>query len=132
MIVSMVGYFSFNPVIFPNGKSSMDTPQDIYLVAEHDSQHNFVFVKKEATSKTDNTVDVNPEIKIKKGQLVAIHYISKDTDSKHDLNVDEFNVHTQDLWYFETYTSTFLADKTGTFRYYCSLHPEMAGNIIVE
>jgi plastocyanin len=44
---------------------------------------------------------------------------------------DEFNVHTRDLGYFETQTVTFLADKKGTFEYYCTIHPEMKGIIKV-
>jgi plastocyanin len=40
-------------------------------------------------------------------------------------------VHTKDLGYFQTQTVTFIADKEGTFQYYCTIHPEMKGNIVV-
>jgi plastocyanin len=36
------------------------------------------------------------------------------------------------LAYYETQTITFVADKTGTFEYYCTIHPEMKGNITIE
>ena len=55
-----------------------------------------------------------------------------DSGSKHNINIDEFNVHSRDLGYFESQTITFVADKAGTFKYYCSIHPEMKGEIIVE
>jgi len=51
--------------------------------------------------------------------------------SKHNLNIDEFNVHTKDLGYFQSESVTFLADKTGTFDYYCSIHPDMKGVITI-
>lgn len=60
-----------------------------------------------------------------------MHVINEDyeTHSKHNFNIDEFNVHTRDLGYFETQTISFLADKKGTFEYYCTIHPEMRGTI---
>jgi len=51
--------------------------------------------------------------------------------SKHNLNIDEFNVHTKDLGYFQSESITFLADQTGTFDYYCSIHPDMKGVITI-
>jgi len=78
-----------------------------------------------------------PTYLVEKGNLVSIHFINEDKNmpnvtSKHNLNIDEFNVHSKDLEYFQTDTITFLADKKGTFDYYCSIHPEMRGEIIVE
>lgn len=127
-----VSYYTLNVMVSSNEKSSSGVPHDIYLIAKHDSQHNFVFVKEETKNESFDTLEANPEIIIKKDQLVSIHYINRDTDSKHDLNIDEFNIHTSDLWYFETETSTFVANEVGTFRYYCSLHPEMSGSLIVK
>jgi len=51
--------------------------------------------------------------------------------SKHNLNIDEFNVHTKDLGYFQSESITFLADQIGTFDYYCSIHPDMKGVITI-
>jgi plastocyanin len=48
------------------------------------------------------------------------------------LNVDAFNVHTKDLGYFQSQTITFIANKNGTFPYYCTIHPEMKGLIHVS
>jgi plastocyanin len=46
--------------------------------------------------------------------------------------VDEFNVHTRDLGYFESQSITFIADKAGTFKIYCTIHPEMTGSVVVR
>lgn len=79
----------------------------------------------------------SPTFIVEDGNLVTMHLINEDKNmpnelSKHNLNIDEFNVHSKDLSYFQTQSITFLADKKGTFDYYCSIHPEMRGEIIVE
>jgi plastocyanin len=65
---------------------------------------------------------------------VSVHLINEDDQAheKHNINIDEFGVHTKDLGYFEGETVTFVADKAGTFEYYCSIHPEMKGTMTVE
>lgn len=78
----------------------------------------------------------SPALSVAKGNLVQIHIINEEkneqnSQSKHNLNIDEFNVHTEDLGYFQTGSVIFLADKAGTFEYYCSVHPEMRGTITV-
>ncbi|MER3408078.1 MAG: hypothetical protein C4292_04840 [Nitrososphaera sp.] len=77
---------------------------------------------------------VNPTYEFTKGDLQSIHVINEDYDthSKHNFNIDEFNIHTKDLGYFESQTVTFLPDKAGTFTYYCTIHPEMKGVITIE
>jgi len=75
-------------------------------------------------------------INVSKGNLVDIHLINEDRNlpnnpSKHNLNIDEFNVSIKDLDYFQSESVTFLADKTGTFDYYCSIHQDMKGTITV-
>ncbi len=47
-------------------------------------------------------------------------------------NIDEFDTPTKDLGYFQSQPVIFTANKTGTFNYYCSIHPEMTGKIIVK
>jgi plastocyanin len=77
---------------------------------------------------------VNPSYVLGKGGLQSMHVINEDyeTHSKHNFNIDEFNVHSNDLTYTQSQTLTFVADKSGTFHYYCSIHPEMKGDIIVK
>lgn len=75
-------------------------------------------------------------IRVKKGELVKINF--KNTEGTHDLVIDEFNVNTEDIKANNTVTVQFVADKTGTFEYYCSVgngyHRQqgMVGTLIVE
>jgi plastocyanin len=77
---------------------------------------------------------VNPSYILVKGGLQSMHVVNGDyeTHSKHNFNIDEFNVHSKDLTYTQSQTITFVADKSGTFHYYCSIHPEMKGDIIIK
>ncbi|OHA88896.1 MAG: hypothetical protein A3C70_02045 [Candidatus Zambryskibacteria bacterium RIFCSPHIGHO2_02_FULL_43_14] len=58
-------------------------------------------------------------ITVNKGDTVKITV--KNINGTHDLKIDEFNTSTRVLKVGETETITFLADKTGTFEYYCSV-----------
>jgi plastocyanin len=74
-----------------------------------------------------------PTLYISKGGLESIHFINEDYDthSKHNFNIDEFKVHSKDLGYFQSQIVTFIVDKDGVFEYYCSIHPEMRGKVVV-
>lgn len=74
--------------------------------------------------------DQAPTIEVNVGDVVAIHMLNED-HQKHSLNIDQFNVHTKNLDYFESQSITFVADKLGRYTYYDSLHPEMTGIIVV-
>ena len=79
----------------------------------------------------------SPTLNISKGNLVAVHVINEilntsEEKSVHNFNIDEFNVHSKDLGYFESQSITFLADKSGDFIYHCTLHPEMKGVLSVK
>jgi heme/copper-type cytochrome/quinol oxidase subunit 2 len=74
------------------------------------------------------------EIKVKKGDTVKIVMTSK--DMMHNFNIDELNVHLPMTQSGETNSVEFVADKAGTFEYYCSVgqHRKLGqkGNLIVE
>ena len=77
----------------------------------------------------------NPDIKVKQGDKVKIEFSS--TQGFHDWTLDEFNAATKQV--MDTDGSTiveFVADKKGTFEYYCSVGSHrangMKGNFIVE
>ena len=67
----------------------------------------------------------NPTISLNQGNIVPIHLINEvsDTHSKHNINIDYFYSHTNDLGYFQSQTITFTTIKSGNFNYYCSIHP---------
>ena len=58
-------------------------------------------------------------ISVNKGDTVKITL--KNTKGTHDLKIDEYGVATRVLNAGEEQTLTFLADKVGSFEYYCSV-----------
>lgn len=74
------------------------------------------------------------EIKVKKGDKVQI--VFKNESGFHDWVIDDFNTRTKQIPAGQSETVEFIADKTGTFEYYCSVgkHRQngMKGNLIVE
>ena len=74
------------------------------------------------------------EIRVKKGDRVVINFES--TDGFHDWVIDEFNAHTDRVNPGTKTSVEFIADKTGTFEYYCSVSIHraagMKGKLIVE
>src|SRR3989344_2870374 len=61
----------------------------------------------------------NPDLKVKVGDTVKIIFTS--TDGFHDWVVTELNAATQKVKAGETATVEFVADKAGTFEYFCSV-----------
>lgn len=74
------------------------------------------------------------EMKVQKGDTVKITFVN--SEGFHDLRIDEFNAATTKMAAGKTETIEFVADKVGTFEYYCSVgqHRQngMKGNLIVE
>jgi hypothetical protein len=140
--ISIISYYSINSMIPVNGKSPvLSPPRNIFIKASHSPQTGYIFVSQSSgavkglrgSSGGGSAYSTSPTYTFNKGSVESIHMINEDyqTHSKHNFNIDQFNVHTKDLGYFQTQTVTFIADKQGTFQYYCTIHPEMKGNIIV-
>ncbi len=74
------------------------------------------------------------ELHVKKGDTVKITFTN--TEGFHDWVIDEFNAKTARIPAGKSETVQFVADKTGTFEYYCSVGQHrangMKGNLIVE
>ncbi len=74
------------------------------------------------------------QITVNKGDTVVI--IFKNESGTHDWRIDEFNSLTKILQGGQQETIQFVANKTGTFEYYCSIgtHRQqgMKGNLIVK
>jgi plastocyanin len=74
------------------------------------------------------------EMRVKKGDTVKINFIND--EGFHDWVIDEFNARTKQIQAGKSETIEFVADKAGTFEYYCSVgqHRQngMKGNLIVE
>lgn len=74
------------------------------------------------------------EMKVKQGDTVKVVFTNK--EGFHDWVVDEFGAKTKQLAAGKTETVEFVADKKGTFEYYCSVGAHrangMVGKLIVE
>ncbi len=74
------------------------------------------------------------EIKVKQGDTVKIDF--KDTGGFHNLTIEGYNVQTKQIQAGQSDSIEFVADKTGTFEYFCNVdgHKEMGmvGKLIVE
>lgn len=138
VVISIVGFFGLNSFKPVNSDTViLASPTNIYLKAVKSAQGYHFSTQSTKGGKMVPTASGNsPALSVAKGNLVQIHIINEEkneqnSQSKHNLNIDEFNVHTEDLGYFQTGSVIFLADKAGTFEYYCSVHPEMRGTITV-
>jgi len=138
-IVITVGYFAILSMIPVNADFPMfGSPTNIYIKTistPEGSVFSSQSVKGGRSGGTPTGIH-NPSIIVSKGNLISIHFINEDSSTtnfnhSHDLNIDEFNVHSKVLKHIQAQTITFFADKQGTFEYYCSLHPEMRGEIKV-
>lgn len=73
-------------------------------------------------------------IKVKKGDTVKITF--QNSDGMHDFVIDEFKVRTKIIRDGESVTVEFVADKAGSFEYYCSVQQHkklgMKGTLTVE
>jgi len=74
------------------------------------------------------------EIRVKKGNKIRINLTS--TAGMHDWVIDEFSARTKIIQAEQSDSVEFIADKSGTFEYYCSVptHRQqgMVGKLIVE
>ncbi len=141
VVISIIAYFGINSLIPVNGKSPiLSPPRNNFIKAVYSPQTGYIFVSQSSGAvkglrgSGGGGYSTNPTYTFNKGGVESIHMINEDyqTHSKHNFNIDEFNVHTKDLGYFQTQTVTFIADKEGTFQYYCTIHPEMKGTIVVQ
>lgn len=137
--VLLMAYFGFNAAIPANGTSPVLGFSTNHFIKATHGHSGYVYISQSSGSvkglrSSGGGGIINPTYTFNKGDLESIHVISEDyeTHSKHNFNIDEFDVHTRDLGYFETQTVTFVADKAGTFDYYCTIHPEMRGQIVIE
>jgi uncharacterized protein YaiE (UPF0345 family) len=136
-IVCGVGIFSYKSMIPVNGTTPVfGAPANLFIKATHSgSGYHWLSMASGTVKGTRSSAGnvVNPEYTFSIGELETFHVINEDytTKSDHNFNIDAFNVHTKDLRYYEGQAITFIADKSGTFEYYCTIHPEMKGEITV-
>jgi plastocyanin len=139
-IVSGVGVFSYYSLIPVNGSiPNIGAPNNHFIKATHSTNSGYIWLSMSSGSAKGIRTNggggniMNPTYDFNMGELESVHVINEDykTHSAHNFNIDELNVHTKDLGYFQSQTVTFVADKAGTFHYYCTIHPEMKGDITI-
>ena len=135
----LIIYGGINSLKSFNGNFLLSPPRNFFMKATYLPNEGNVYTSQlTGTAKILNSgagskTRYNPTITLNQGKTLSIHLINEDSEkhSTHNLNIDEFDIHTKDLGYFQTQTVTFTANKAGTFNYYCSIHPEMTGKITV-
>ena len=139
-VTGLIIYGGINSLKSFNGNFLLSPPRNFFMKATYLPNEGNVYTSQSTgTAKILNSgagsrgLGHNPTITLNQGNTLSIHLINEDSEkhSKHNLNIDEFGIHTKDLGYFQTQTVTFTANKAGTFNYYCSIHPEMTGKITV-
>ncbi len=140
--ISLIIYGGINSLKSFNGNFLLSPPRNFFMKATYLQNEGNVYTSQSTgtakilnsgASSSSSRIGYNPTITLNQGNSLSIHLINEDSEkhSKHNLNIDEYGIHTKDLGYFQTQTVTFTANQTGTFNYYCSIHPEMNGKIIV-
>jgi cupredoxin-like protein len=136
--ISITGYKSLIPT---NGNTPVfGVPNNHFVKAKYSPGSGYSWVSMSSGSVkglkggSGGGAITNPTYVFSKGGLQSMHLINEDyeTHSKHNFNIDELNVHSKDLGYYDSQIITFVADKPGTFPYYCTIHPEMKGEVTIE
>lgn len=124
------------PVAVPSGMKATDP---VALTDEQNSQLEAGASPHEATQLTFDVTGGNfwfapNAIRVKKGDTVKIRFLN--SDGFHNFVLDEFNASFEPIRTGETAEVEFVADKAGTFEYYCSVgsHRQLGqkGSLIVE
>jgi plastocyanin len=152
VVISVGAYFAIKSMVPVNGNVPVfGAPKNNFFKAYHNAESGFFFVGQSAggarkgfsPSSGSGANNINnsgftdsptgPTLYVTKGGLESIHFINEDyeTHSKHNFNIDEFKVRSKDLGYFQSQIITFIVDEEGEFEYYCSIHPEMRGKVVV-
>lgn len=82
----------------------------------------------ELTVNGDNFKFAPNTLSVKKGQTVKLTF--NNTGGFHDLKIDEFNIATHQIKDGASETIEFVADKTGSFAYYCSVGKHRAMGMV--
>src|ERR671915_2149151 len=144
-IISGVGIAGYKSMVPTNGNTPVfGIPINHFVKAKYSEGSGYGWISMSSSSSKGlkssgrggggGAAAANPLYVFGRGGLQSMHVINEDyeTHSKHNFNIDEFNVHSKDLAYTQSQTVTFIADKAGTFHYYCNIHPEMKGDILIK
>jgi plastocyanin len=115
-----------SPVVVVSNPTPTPTPQTV--------EPTVAGISKEFTVTASNFKYDVKSMKVKKGDTVKI--IFKNSEGFHDFVIDEFDVATNQIGAEEEDEIEFVADKVGSFEYYCSVGQHrkngMVGKLVVE
>lgn len=139
VVVGLVGYYFLLSMVPVNvGYPVFSAPSNIFIKTIKMPDGTYAFATQSTKGgKATSMGALNPTYKVGEENLVTIYLINeikneRNIVNKINLNIDEFNVHTGDMGYFQSTSITFLADKKGSFEYYDSYNPTMRGIINVQ
>jgi plastocyanin len=143
LVVVGAGWFLLRDQMMPGSTTQMESitePADSMMQASPEGMMESTDSSAmEGAAKEFNVTASNfkfdiPEIRVKAGDTVKINF--KNSGGFHDFVLNEFNVATKQMNGPYEETVTFVADKPGTYEFYCSVgqHREMGmkGSFIVE
>ena len=134
LVIIIVVIFAVSMLVRPGDKSSTSTDDGVVPtpIANPDNNPNQIVdgnpwneatssvgSVKELTVTGSNFAFAPKTLTVNKGDTVKITFVN--SGGFHDLKIDEFNVATQKINGGAQEVVTFVADKAGTFEYYCSV-----------
>lgn len=130
-------YFTKQPIakqtVPESTQSTQEVKTEVVQTTESTTSQLIPQVKRFKITASNFTYDLK-EISVKKGDTVLIDFVNG--EGFHDWRLDEFNAKTKVIKTNETDTIEFVADKVGTFEYYCSVGAHravgMKGKFVVE
>jgi plastocyanin len=131
-VVVVAGWLMFRDAGVDTGLENLapqtnDESQNAEITADNVSVKEFTV--------TGTTFAFNPKtITVNRGDTVKINFVN--SVGMHDWVIDEFNARTPVIQVGQSATVTFVADKSGSFEYYCSVgnHRQMGmvGTLVVR
>lgn len=115
-VVVIAGWLMFKDAGIPTGVESLNP---VVNTGTENENTQATGVVREFTITSEGLVYNPKQIEVNEGDTVKITYVN--TLGFHDLVIDEYNVATKQLPAGQSEVVTFVADKAGTFEYYCSV-----------
>ena len=126
LIIIIGGYWFFtNKKMQPTNVVTQETQQ--VVVTQVPSSPDLMNIKS-FTVEGGNFIFTPTVITVAKGDTVRITF--KNTEGFHDFIIDEYNVKTKQISAGQEETIEFIADKVGTFEYYCSVGSHRAMGMV--
>jgi nitrosocyanin len=134
-VVVMMKGISTTPSVTPKVQIQVASPQAAGKTVEETDQAKMAQgVVKNVSIEASNFKFSLPSITVKKGETVKITFTNK--EGMHNFMLDEFNVKSKTIQAGQSDTVQFVADKSGSFEYYCSISNHramgMKGTLVVE